>query len=160
VSEFEDKLAALEAAEAIFAQNAVPYALIGGLAVGIRSGMPRATLDSDIAIPTNVDRAWLGGRFVAVGFQLKGQIPHTVHLLHGSGDPVRLTFDPEFDPMIERAELLRLSDVDLRVVTTDDLMTMKRRAARDPARCPSKALRDEADVVLLQGGFRAEAEGW
>jgi hypothetical protein len=159
VSEFEDKLAALESAEAVFTQAGAPYALIGGLAVGIRSGVARATLDSDFAVSTRADRASLRDRFVAAGFQVKGQFPHTLHLLHESGEPVRLAFDPGFDEMIERAELLRLGDVDLRVVTTEDLLAMKRRAATAPDRCRSKALRDQADVVLLEDDFR-ETDGW
>jgi len=160
VSELEDKLAALESAEAVFSQNELPYALIGGLAVAVRSGVPRATLDSDFAVPSSVDRAWLSDRFAAVGFQLKGRFPHTLHLLHGSGEPLRLVFDPEFDAMIERAELLQLGDIDLKVVTRDDLLAMKRRAAADPERCRSKSLRDQADVVLLEGDTREAVEGW
>lgn len=160
VSELEDKLPALEQAEAVFSQTRVPYALIGGLAVGIRSGVPRATLDCDFAVATSVDREWLSARFVAVGFQLKGRAAHTVHFLHGSGEPVRLIFDAGFDPMIERAELLQLGDIELRVVTRDDLLAMKRRAADDPERCRSKSLRDQADVVLLEGDTRESAYVW
>lgn len=160
MSEFEDKLAALEAAEAVFTQTGAPYALIGGLAVGLRSGVARATLDSDFAVSTSVDRSWLCGRFVAAGFQLKGRFPHTLHLLHSSGEPVRLAFHPDFDPMVERAERLLLGDVELRVVTKEDLLAMKRRAAQAPDRGRSKALRDQSDVALLEGDYRGEADGW
>lgn len=37
---------------------------------------------------------------------------------------------------------------------------MKRRAAADPARRRSKALRDQADVALLEGDVPDESEGW
>jgi hypothetical protein len=162
VSELEDKLAALETAEAVFSQNSIPYALVGGLAVGLRSGVPRATLDSDFAIATAVDRSWVTDRFVAVGFQVKGRFAHTVHLLHASGELVRLIFDPGFDPMIERAELLALGDIALKVVTREDLLAMKRRAADDPERARSKSLRDQADLVLLEGdeGPESVVDGW
>jgi hypothetical protein len=162
VSELEDKLAALETAEAVFSQNSIPYALVGGLAVGLRSGVPRATLDSDFAISTAIDRGWLSDRFVAVGFQVKGRFAHTVHLLHASGELVRLIFDPGFDPMIERAELLPLGDIALKVVTRDDLLAMKRRAADDPERARSKSLRDQADLILLEGdeGPESVVDGW
>jgi hypothetical protein len=160
VADLEDKLAALEAAVAVFSSNSIPYALIGGLAVGIRSAVPRATLDSDFAIATSVDRSWLAERLGAVGFQFKGRALHSIHLLHGSGEPVRLLFDPGFDPMIERAELLCLGDVELRVVTRDDLIAMKRRALEDPQRCRSKALRDQADVVVLEGDISESFERW
>jgi hypothetical protein len=162
VSELEDKLAALETAEAVFSQNSIPYALVGGLAVGLRSGVPRATLDSDFAISSAVDRVWVSERFVALGFQVKGQFAHSIHLLHASGELVRLIFDPGFDPMIERAEVLALGDIDLKVVTREDLLAMKRRAAEDPERARSKSLRDQADLVLLEGeeGPESVVDGW
>lgn len=41
-----------------------------------------------------------------------------------------------------------------------DLITMKERAAADPARRPSKALRDRADNALLRGDVPDPDEGW
>jgi hypothetical protein len=83
-------------------------------------------------------------------------------LLHASGELVRLIFDPGFDPMIERAELLALGDIALKVVTREDLLAMKRRAADDPERARSKSLRDQADLVLLEGdeGPESVVDGW
>jgi hypothetical protein len=46
------------------------------------------------------------------------------------------------------------------VVTKDDLIAMKRRAAADPARRKSKRLRDQADVELLLGDVPHPDEGW
>jgi hypothetical protein len=46
------------------------------------------------------------------------------------------------------------------VVTKDDLIAMKRRAAADPTRRKSKALRDLADVALLEGDAEGPDEGW
>jgi hypothetical protein len=43
-----DKLGALAAASALFEAAATPYALIGVVAVGIRTGVPRATLDVNL----------------------------------------------------------------------------------------------------------------
>jgi hypothetical protein len=40
------------------------------------------------------------------------------------------------------------------------LIAMKERAAADPARRPSKALRDRADVALLRGDVPEPDEGW
>lgn len=62
--------------------------------------------------------------------------------------------------MIERAELLTLAELTLRVVTKADLIAMKRRAASAPARRRSKALRDAADVALLEGDVPDPNEGW
>jgi predicted nucleotidyltransferase len=62
--------------------------------------------------------------------------------------------------MIDRAERLEVGGVAVRVVTTEDLVAMKQRAAADPARRRSKALRDEADVALLRGDVPDPDEGW
>jgi len=155
-----DKLGAIRAAAAVFSEERVAYALIGGVAVGLRSGVPRATLDVDFAIMTTVDRAWLIDRFSARGFRLRGEFAHSVNLQHDSGEPVQLAFDALFDPMIGRAEAIELDGLELRVVTTEDLLAMKRRAAADPARRRSKALRDQADIALLEGDVPDPDEGW
>jgi hypothetical protein len=84
-----DKLGAIDAAAGALRDAGVAYALIGGVAVGIRSGVPRATLD--FAIPTTADR---------------------------------------------------------------------RRAAADPRRPRSKALRDQAEIALLEGDAPGPDEGW
>ncbi len=41
-----------------------------------------------------------------------------------------------------------------------DLIEMKRRAAADPGRRRSKALRDAADIALLEGDRPEPNEGW
>jgi hypothetical protein len=73
---------------------------------------------------------------------------------------VQVVFDPAFDPMIEHAEPLEVAGSRVRVVTTADLIAMKERAVADPARRPSKALRDRADVALLRGDIPDPDEGW
>jgi len=83
-----------------------------------------------------------------------------MNFVHASGEPVQLAFDPEFDPMIARAEAMRFGALDLTVVTREDLLAMKRRAAADPGRRRSKALRDQADVALLEGDVPGPNEGW
>jgi hypothetical protein len=153
-------LGAIEAAAAVFAEQGVPYALIGGLAVGIRSGVPRATLDVDFAVSTKVDRAVLTARLEERGFVKTGVFPHSINFRHTSGEPVQLAFDAGFDPMIGRAETVLAGRVDLPVVTKGDLIAMKRRAAADPGRRRSKALRDQADIALLEGDVPEPNEGW
>jgi hypothetical protein len=138
LSELPDKLRAIEAAANVFAENRVPYALIGGLAVGIRSGVPRATLDVDFAIATSADRKALIARFVDREFSLTGEFAHSINLKHESGEPVQLAFDANFDPMIGRAEALRFGNLTLRVVTKEDL----------------------ADIALLEGDVPNPDEGW
>jgi hypothetical protein len=51
-----DKVAALLDTTRALAAIGAPYALIGGVAVGIHSGVPRAMADTDIAVLSTVDR--------------------------------------------------------------------------------------------------------
>ena len=155
-----DKLGAIQAAEAAFRDGHVSYALIGGVAVGIRSGVPRATLDVDFAISTSVDREAVSEVFAHAGFRRTGSFAHSLNFVHASGEPVQLAFDAAFDPMIARAERVRFGELELVVVTLEDLIAMKRLAAADPGRRRSKALRDEADIALLLGDVPGPNEGW
>ena len=159
-SEAPDKAAALlDAARALEGIGA-PYALIGGVAVGIHSGVPRATLDTDLAVRSSCDRGAVARALVDAGFRAVGEHPHSANFRHRSGEPLQLAFDPAFDPMIERAESFTLAEVSIHIVRKDDLIEMKRRAAADPARRKSKALRDQADVELLSGDVPDPDEGW
>jgi hypothetical protein len=160
VARLPDKLAAIQAASRAFIEAGVAYALMGGLAVGIRSGVARATLNVDFAIPTTADRATVIARFLSHGFTLKGQFAHSINFAHESGEPVQLAADSAFDPVIARAEPMNFGDITLPLVTTEDLIAMKQRAAADPGRRRSKALRDQADIALLQGDVGDPDEGW
>jgi hypothetical protein len=62
--------------------------------------------------------------------------------------------------MIHRAEPLEVGGLRIRVVTTVDLIAMKERAATDPARRRSRALRDQADIALLRGDVPDPEEEW
>ena len=160
VTRHPDKLSALAAATELFALLGVDYASIGGLAVAIRSGVPRATLDINFAIPTLVGKLELVERMAEHGFQLTGQFAHSINFEHESGEPVQLAFDVAFDPMVARAERIDFSDLFVCVVTKSDLIAMKRLAAADPRRRRSKALRDQADIALLEGDVPDANEGW
>jgi len=155
-----DKIGALRdavrALDGVGAQSAV----IGGVAVGLRSGIPRATLDTDLAVISTAERATVVRALVDAGFSLRGEFVHSVNFHHPSGEPVQIVFDRQFDPMIERAEPLQLGGMTVRVVVTSDLIAMKERAAADPARRRSKALRDAADAALLRGDVPDPDEGW
>ncbi len=155
-----DKVGALRAAGRLLDDLGARWALIGGVAVGIRSGVPRATLDTDLAVASEVERDAVVRALTVAGFSLRGEFAHSVNFRHASGEPVRIVFDPRFDPMIERAEEIRFGDITVRVVTTADLIEMKDRAAADPARRRSKALRDAADAALLRGDVPDPDEGW
>jgi len=128
VGTLRDAVRALDAADA-------PSAVIGGVAVGLRSGIPRATLGTDLAVISTVDRATVVRALVDAGFSGRGAFAHGVNFRHPSGEPVQIVFDREFDPMIERAELLQLGGMTVRVVVTSDLIAMK--GARRSRPCPA-----------------------
>lgn len=55
--ESPDKALALRDATGALDALACPWALIGGVAVGLRSGVPRATIDTDLAVSSRVARS-------------------------------------------------------------------------------------------------------
>jgi hypothetical protein len=155
-----DKIAALLDAVRVLNGLGLPCALIGGVAVGIHSGVPRATLGTDFAVPTSFDRVRLIDAMMAAGFRLVGEHDHSINFRHSGGEPVQLAFDRGFDAMIDRAATIDVRGCDIAIVRKEDLIAMKRRAAADPSRRKSKALRDQADVELLLGDLPDPDEGW
>jgi hypothetical protein len=156
-----EKVSALiDAARALDAA-AIPYALIGGVAVGIHSGAPRATLDVDLAaLGGESGRDRVIAALTGAGLAKTGEFPHSINFRHPSGEPVQVAFDPEFDAMILRAESFEVAGVRVRIVRREDLLAMKERAAADPGRRKSKRLRDQADIELLRGDVPEPDEGW
>jgi len=134
--------------------------LIGGVAVGIHSGVPRATFDTDIAVVSTIPRSALGAAMRHAGMQPVGEFEHSSNFRHPTGEPVQLAMDPFFDAMIRRADTMAVGGRTIRIIRKDDLIEMKRRAAADPKRRKSKALRDQADVELLLGDVPDPDEGW
>ena len=160
MTEPADKLGALADVVRALDRLGARYALVGGVAVGLRSGLPRATLATDIAVRSTIDRRAITEALTHAGLELTGTFVHSLKFRHGSGEPVQVVIDAAFDPMIDRAEPLEAGSVRIRVVTTADLIATKERAAADPARRGSKALRDRADIELLRGDVPDPDEGW
>ena len=160
MAESPDKVAALADVVGALDRLGAPHALVGGVAVGLRSGVPRATVDTDVAVRSTVERSAIVDALTGAGLHLAGTFAHSLNFRHPSGEPVQIVVDPGFDPMIDRAELLEVAGIGLRVVTTADLISMKERAAADPARRRSKALQDQADIALLRGDVPGPDEGW
>lgn len=138
----------------------VPYLLIGGLAVAVHTGQPRATVGVGLAVRSDAPPDDLVKALVAAGFELKGRHAHTINHRHGSGAPVQLAFDATFDAAIGRATRGSVRTTSFARVTREDLLAPKERAGRDPARRRSEALRDQADVELLRGDVGDPDEGW
>lgn len=160
MGEERDQLAALLDAAALLEQLGVAHMLIGGIAVGLHAGRPRATLDVDFAIASTADREALARKFAAAGFVPVGRFAHSLNFRHRSGEPVQLAFDPGFDAALARAGEQEVHGRKVRLVTREDLIELKLRAAADPGRRRSKALQDRADVELLRGDVPGEDEGW
>jgi hypothetical protein len=155
-----DSIAALLDTVRVLNGLGLPYAIIGGVAVGIHSGVPRATLGTDFAVPTSFDRVRLIDATMAAGFRLVGEYDHSIKFRHSGGEPVQFAFDGGFDAMIDLAAKIDVRGCDIAIVRKEDLIAMKRRAAADPSRRKSKALRDQADVGLLLGDLPDPDEGW
>jgi predicted nucleotidyltransferase len=155
-----DKLAALIDTVRALDTASVPYALIGGVAVGIYTEIPRATLDVDVAAHLGTGRQVAVEALERAGFEKTGEFAHSVNFRHASGEPVQLAFDPDFDAMIERADRINVAGASIAIISRDDLIAMKRRAAADPTRRKSKRLRDQADIELLLGDLPDPNEGW
>lgn len=160
VTDPQAQLTALRDVAAALGAADVAYALIGGIAVGIRSGVPRATADIDVAVGGAVQRRRVVDILTAAGFVHRGSYEFSENFRHPNGEPVQMAVDDAFTGALARAEVVDLGGYSVVVVRTEDLVAMKERAAADPARRRSKALRDLADVALLQGDVGDEDEGW
>lgn len=155
-----DKAAALVDTVRVLEAIGVRHALIGGVAVGVHTGTPRATLDTDLAVTSAVDRDAIVRALVGAGFRHVGSFAHSLNFRHPSGEPVQLALDAAFDEMIARCERFDVRGIAVPIVRKDDLVTMKQQAAADPTRRASKRLRDEADLALLRGDVPDPDEGW
>jgi hypothetical protein len=89
-----DKVAALRDAVRALDAAGARSALVGGVAVGLRSGVPRATLDTDLAVLSTVERAAVVRALLGVGFTVRGEFEHSVNFRHMSGEPMRLCSTP------------------------------------------------------------------
>jgi hypothetical protein len=72
-------------------------------------------------------------------------IPHSLNFHHRTGEPLQVAFHREFDPAIERAEMIAVAGIEIPVVVPSDLITMKQRAA---------------DVVIRQARAAARASAF
>ncbi|CAN5330958.1 hypothetical protein BH23ACT9_BH23ACT9_34490 [soil metagenome] len=154
------QLEALLDASAVLRASDHEHALIGGIAVGVRSQVPRATIDVDLAVRSTAGTDRLVAVMTAAGFTHRGTFDHSINFRHANGEPVQLAVDPAFDAAIGRAELVAVGGGMVAIVSTRDLIDMKRRAAEAPGRRRSKALRDLADIALLEEDVADVDEGW
>jgi predicted nucleotidyltransferase len=125
----------------------VDFVVIGGVAVFFQ-GYARFTKDLDIVYATNAaNLERLGDVLVALGARLRGideDVPFvpdartlkrtTILTLDTSLGSIDLLVDPDgadrYEPMRERADVVELDGVEFRIVSLDDLLSMKRAAGR------------------------------
>jgi hypothetical protein len=133
----------------------VSYALIGGVAIQIRTTEPRTTLDIDVAVPLfgDVPRAAL----LAAGFEHTGRHEHSDNWWAppaGPGSPrTAVQFSAEdigIADAVAHAELTDLADgLKMRVAMPADLIVLQLAAAAESRRRPSTRQHDLADVIAL-----------
>jgi hypothetical protein len=123
------------------------YAVIGGVAMQVHQDDPRTTLDIDVAV---LDRGAIpAAALSAAGFQRTGSFAHSENWLGPGATPVQFTDDPALREALARSVPIVLEDVHLRILSVEDLLHAKLRAAADPSRRRSKRLQDLADAQGL-----------
>jgi hypothetical protein len=126
---------------------AVPYAIIGGIALQVHQDEPRTTLDIDLAV-SDLD-AIPRDALNRAGFLFTGRFVHAENWIDSTGVPVQFTADPRLRDAVERAQNVMVRDEQVRVIGVADLLHEKVRAGTDPARRRSKRIQDLADVQAL-----------
>jgi len=143
----QTKQPALLALCRLLADERVPYAIIGGLAVQVHHREPRTTLDIGIAV---VSRETTPRHALkAAGFHFGGAFEHSENWTSADGTPVQFSDDPALAPAVMAAGELLLEGVALRVICVQDLLHQKLRAGSGPPRRRSKRLQDLADAQAL-----------
>ena len=98
MGETPDKVAALIDATRALAAISAPHALVGGVAVGVHSGVPRATADTDIAVFSTLDRSAVIQALVGAGLRPTGEFSHSAEFRHASGERVESCSTPASTP--------------------------------------------------------------
>ena len=128
-------------------EAAIPYALIGGVALQVHHPEPRTTLDVDLAVLSveQLPRAQLE----AAGFHFTGRFSHSENWIGPEETPVQFTDGPAVADAVRGADSIELEGVPLRIIRRADLLLEKLRSGSDPAWRRSKRLQDLADAQAL-----------
>jgi hypothetical protein len=143
----ETKKPALLQLARVLDEAGVAYAIIGGIAMQVHQDEPRSTLDIDVAVCDR--RAIPAVALSAAGFQRTGSFAHSENWVGAGSTPVQFTDDPHMQEAIGRAVSIVLENVVLRILSAEDMLHAKLRAAADPARRKSKRVLDLADALAL-----------
>ena len=121
--------------------------MIRGGALQVHQREPRATLDIDIAVPARSSIP--SERLRAAGFRPTGSFEHSENWEGPDAVPIQFTDDAALLASIDRADVVDVGGVELRVLQKRDLLREKLRAGADPARRRSKRMQDLADAQAL-----------
>jgi hypothetical protein len=132
----------------------VPYALIGGVAMQLHSKEPRSTREIVLAVRTYADVPI--ETLISAGFEHAGRFAHgDTWLAPGTGsleERTVLQFSAEENSLVGAVERACVIDVDgmrLRLVAAPDLVALKLADAEDPKRRRSERRQDLADILTL-----------
>lgn len=141
------KKPALLALGRLLAEESVPYAIIGGVALQVHTPDPRTTIDIDVVVASRdaIPRDALS----KAGFRQTGTFEHSENWVSADGTPVQFTDDPALAAAVNAAGTTELDGVALRVINVVDLLHEKIRSGSDPARRRTKRLRDLTDAEEL-----------
>jgi hypothetical protein len=151
--EGDTKEPALRLICALLDRERVAYAVIGGLAVQLHSQEPRTTRDIDLVVKTFDDVP--SRPLLAAGFEYAGRFAHSDNWYAPGAGPAKLRTPVQFSVeeiaagVVDRATVVMLGAVPLRLVMSADLLLLKLRAAEDPSRRSSKRATDVADILRL-----------
>jgi hypothetical protein len=136
----------LERLIALLEQSGIRYCVVGGQAVNAYAE-PVVSLDLDLAVA--VDQMPQAEGILAASFRLERH-PHSLKVSDpGSGLRVQIQTDPRYAAFVDRASPREILGLRLPVAAVEDVLQGKLWAATDPARRPSKRLKDLADLARL-----------
>lgn len=124
----------------------IRYCVIGGMAVNAYAE-PVVTLDLDLVVA--VEQIENVKDILETKFSVH-EFPHTLNVsLLGSDLRVQIQTDRQFAGFAERAQERTVLGMRLPVANIHDLLQSKVWAAQEPARRPSKQIKDLSDIVRL-----------
>jgi nucleotidyltransferase AbiEii toxin of type IV toxin-antitoxin system len=139
-SQFLDRLIAL------LVEGKIRYCVVGGQAVNAYAE-PVVSLDLDLVVV--VDQLQQADALLRAAFHVE-EHPHSLNVSDpGSDLRVQIQTDSRYTSFVERAVPHDVLGIHLPVASIEDVLQGKVWAATDPARRPSKRLKDLSDIARL-----------
>ena len=140
----------LERMIAMLEDNGIRYCVIGGVGVNAYAE-PIVTLDLDVVVAADqLDRV---RELAAAAFKTR-EFPYSFNVYDPDSKlQVQIQLRPEMAPLVDRARVRDVMDLQLPVAAPDDLLRAKIEAAIEPTRRPSKRGKDFIDIARLLTTF-------